>query len=172
MSVRMTFKGNVIVGGNAENVIARQWVTIADSLVSKVLSSSENEIKACAEDLLLASKKQVPVSQWEKIKTSEGKIVATKRREGGNLRDSGQVVKMDEEAGKVGYAVSYDTRRTDPRSAGNNFNYAWIQHETLEYHHEVGKAKFLEDPYNELKNLFNERIAKAVKQGLAEGAKK
>lgn len=55
----------------------------------------------------------------------------------GRLRASGKVVEIPK-----GYSVVYSTENPE-----TGYNYAMIQHENLEYHHEVGQAKYLEEPF-------------------------
>jgi hypothetical protein len=105
------------------------------------------------------------------IKTSKG-IEPLEKLPGGNLRDSGEVVQVESRRGKKGYAVSFDTRRTDERSRENNFNYAYIQHEDLTFRHKEGQAKFLEQPYLERKAEFIERLGKSQQQAMREVASK
>lgn len=54
----------------------------------------------------------------------------------GRLKESGEVVEIPK-----GYSVVYSTENPE-----TGYNYAMIQHENLEYHHEVGQAKYLEEP--------------------------
>lgn len=92
----------------------------------------------------------------------------------GSLRESGRVkpyLQVDGDK-KKGFEVSFDTRRTDPRSLTNNFNYAVIQHEDMNMKHTVGQAKFLFVPYQLHKKTFMSWIGEAVKKGVKEGAKK
>lgn len=43
--------------------------------------------------------------------------------------------------------------------------YAAVQHERLDYHHSVGQAKYLEQPYREIKPFIPQRIADSLKKG-------
>lgn len=54
----------------------------------------------------------------------------------GRLKNSGKVVEISN-----GYSVVYSTENPT-----TGYNYAMIQHENLEYNHEVGQAKYLEEP--------------------------
>ena len=101
------------------------------------------------------------------IKTSHG-IETLERLPGGNLRDSGEVIEFESKRGKVGYYVSYDTRRTDDYSREKNFNYAYIQHENLAFKHSHGQAKFLEEPYNQMKAEFINRLGKSQQEAMKE----
>jgi hypothetical protein len=77
------------------------------------------------------------------------------RHQTGALRDSGRVVKVKNDRGKViSYEVSFDTRRTDPYSIIHNFNYAVVQHNNVNFNHKHGKARFLLDNLNENRDLF------------------
>lgn len=67
----------------------------------------------------------------------------------GTLRGSAQV-KREGNTVYVGYG-------------GAASSYAAIQHENLHFHHPVGQAKFLEQPFDEMKFEIYERVARAVK---------
>lgn len=105
------------------------------------------------------------------IYTSKG-IEPLQKLPGGNLRDSGEVVAVETKRGKTGFAVSFDTRRTDQRSRENNFNYAYIQHENLSFKHTQGQAKFLEEPYHQMKADFIKRLGESQQQAMKEVAEK
>ncbi len=52
-------------------------------------------------------------------------------------------------------------------TVGYDLPYAIVQHERLDFNHpKGGKAKYLEDPYNENKNSYADYIKNAVKKGL------
>lgn len=42
-------------------------------------------------------------------------------------------------------------------------SYAAIQHENLQFHHEVGQAKYLEQPFTEMEDEIKAAVAEAVK---------
>lgn len=49
---------------------------------------------------------------------------------------------------------------------GFSLPYALKQHEELGYHHEEGKAKYLEDPYNANKDIYIQKAANIIKEKL------
>ena len=67
----------------------------------------------------------------------------------GTLRDS-CVVEETSDSVTVGYG-------------GAASSYAAEQHENLHYHHTIGKAKFLEDPFNEMLPELLKRLEEASK---------
>ena len=90
---------------------------------------------------------------------------------GGSLKDSGMVRSLRDDANDnhkkiIGYKVSYDTRRTDPRSFVNNFNYAIIQHEDSTLKHKVGKHHFLSVPYSLMESEFREYMTEETKKAI------
>lgn len=87
-----------------------------------------------ADEVLKASQDEVPVSKWAR---------------GGYLKSTG-AVDMDER--KLEATVSYDT------------DFAVWVHERMDVNHPVGKAKFLEDPLN---NVGGDKILQeAIKREL------
>ena len=44
--------------------------------------------------------------------------------------------------------------------------YALVQHENLSFSHTVGKAKYLEDPFNRMLRGFDKRVAAGLKRRL------
>lgn len=112
-------------------------------------------IKACAEDLLKCSKELVPVDT-------------------GTLRDNGRV----EKDGDLHYSVIYDVTVADrlkARGKGTDgisepdFKYGWLQHENLNYHHSIGQALFLEEPFEENKDRYIREIGQALKNSIKRG---
>jgi hypothetical protein len=93
----------------------------------------------------------------------------------GALKESGyvqQYKQRERDGGKTGYRVCFDTRKVDPRSAANNFNYAYIVHEDG-YPHGEGwdsskhKGKFfLALPYHQNKRRWLQDIANECKKAL------
>lgn len=67
----------------------------------------------------------------------------------GNLRASGSSQSYDGPQGP-GVEVGYDEE------------YALVQHERLDYHHDEGQAKYLEQPYLENKRRYAEAIKQAA----------
>ena len=67
----------------------------------------------------------------------------------GALKESAFVEKIENWEGTIVYVVGYEKE------------YAVEQHETLDYHHSQGKAKYLEDPFNAIKDqVVGELISK------------
>ena len=135
--------------------------------VSKASSKVGHDLNVQMRTTLGTYTKAIPVyrdKDTNKLKFTDEKPY------GGSLRDSGLVEPFNTKSNRTGYSVSFDTRRTDARSVENNFNYAYIQHEKLEYKHKVGNAKFLERPYTDMKEEFKRRLAQEVKNGIREGA--
>lgn len=57
--------------------------------------------------------------------------------------------------GDGGYKVTFNAY--NPK---DGYNYAAIQHENLEYHHDIGQAKYLEEPYEAHKSELADFIAR------------
>jgi hypothetical protein len=70
----------------------------------------------------------------------------------GTLRDS-CVIESDENSVTVGYG-------------GAASSYAAVQHENMSYHHNVGQAKFLEQPAQEMEEEIKEAVLKAIKEAM------
>lgn len=86
----------------------------------------------------------------------------------GYLRMSGFVLIRDE-PGRVVGTIGFG----GPAGSGNmgetnsiDVNYAEKQHETMEYHHEVGQAKFLERPLFAGMPMLRETIADEIRKEL------
>lgn len=75
----------------------------------------------------------------------------------GTLKASGYVNEPEEVGHKVSVELGY---------GGEADDYAWVQHERLDFHHEVGEAKYLETPFNEAVNGLEGRLAERVKRRL------
>lgn len=110
---------------------------------------AEQVAKACAEDLLEKSRDLVPVDT-------------------GTLRESGKVRKKS----IYEYEVVYDATVRDRRKAQGkgvqgiadpDYKYGWRQHENLAYHHDIGQALYLEEPYQSNKDKYKADIANAIK---------
>jgi hypothetical protein len=89
-----------------------------------------------AEELITASEPLVPVDE-------------------GVLRGSGHVAPAEETIDGVSVTCGY---------GGAAEAYALVQHERLDYHHRVGQAKYLEEPYLARAGGSTERIAATVKR--------
>lgn len=69
----------------------------------------------------------------------------------GPLRDSGNVIR-DGNSVLIGFGK------------GPSQKYAVVQHERMDYHHKVGKAKYLQDPFNQMsKKIIDESLKEAMK---------
>lgn len=106
-------------------------------------------------------KRAVPQAVWSAYIVEAEELLTESKREcpvdTGNLRASGHAdyglapSSVSDINIKVGYG--------GPAAA-----YALIQHENLEFNHTVGKAKYLEDPFNRRKKGMFERVAKRVRE--------
>jgi len=87
---------------------------------------------------------------------AEREMAASKLRvpvDTGTLRDSGHVQQPERDASGVSVTMGYGGAAED---------YAIIQHESLELHHTVGQAKFLESVLQESAPHLLERIANRI----------
>lgn len=75
----------------------------------------------------------------------------------GRLKESGKVV---EENPSTVY-VTYEAFNPE-----NGYEYAPIQHEALDFHHNVGQAKYLEEPFMTNINTLVELVASKIKEGV------
>lgn len=73
----------------------------------------------------------------------------------GTLRASGQVQPPEISSGKVSVTMGY---------GGAASAYALVQHERTDYHHEVGQAKYLEQPVNEAEAGLSRRLGQRVRK--------
>lgn len=96
-------------------------------------------IQTCAADLQRKSAEEAPIDT-------------------GDLRANCSVSQLHEEGNLVYHTVGYD------------LPYAIVNHERLDFNHpKGGKAKYLEDPYNENVAKYERYIRNAVKQTLNKG---
>lgn len=75
----------------------------------------------------------------------------------GRLKDSGKVIQEN----KNTVYVTYEAFNPE-----NGYEYAPIQHEVLDFHHDIGQAKYLEEPFATNINLLVEITAGKVKEGV------
>lgn len=75
----------------------------------------------------------------------------------GRLKDSGKVIQEN----KNTIYVTYEAFNPE-----NGYEYAPIQHEVLDFHHDIGQAKYLEEPFATNINLLVEITAGKVKEGV------
>lgn len=80
----------------------------------------------------------------------------------GLLKTSGRVTKVEDGKYTVGYGFDDDGSDTHTMSSA----YARRQHEELEWFHEEGKAKYLEDPFESNKEELSAIIAGAAREVL------
>lgn len=105
-------------------------------VVSIATEMAIKAIQTCAADLQGKSADQAPIDT-------------------GDLRANCSVSPLKKEGNRMYVTVGYD------------LPYAIIQHEMLEFNHpKGGKAKYLEDPFNENKDAYECYIADAVKRAL------
>jgi hypothetical protein len=86
----------------------------------------------------------------------------------GHLRDSGfSTIPEEDNNGALvvtaGFGGPAGTGNQEGETNDEDVGYAIYVHENLEAHHEVGKAKFLEDPFNARKEGIPERLAERSK---------
>lgn len=75
----------------------------------------------------------------------------------GRLKDSGKVIQENNNT----IYVTYEAFNPE-----NGYEYAPIQHEVLDFHHNIGQAKYLEEPFATNINLLVEITAGKVKEGV------
>lgn len=75
----------------------------------------------------------------------------------GRLKDSGRVIQENKDT----VYVTYEAFNPE-----NGYEYAPIQHEVLDFHHDIGQAKYLEEPFATNINLLVEITAGKVKEGV------
>ena len=80
----------------------------------------------------------------------------------GTLRSTGHVQGPETSGGHVVVTLGY---------GGPAAPYAIVQHERLDFHHTVGKAKFLEVPMLEAVNGMEARLGAAIKKGIEDAAR-
>lgn len=80
----------------------------------------------------------------------------------GSLRATGVVSNPENHSGHVTVTLGY---------GGPAVKYAIVQHESLEFHHTVGKAKFLEDPMLEAVNGMEARLGARIAKGIEDAAR-
>lgn len=107
-------------------------------------------LRRCAEDLL-------------------EKAIDLAPKDTGALRESGKVEKL----GDADYRVLFDvTVRDRIKKQGRSlkgisnpdFHYSGIQHDNLYYHHDIGQALFLEEPYESNKDDYIGSVARALQE--------
>lgn len=75
----------------------------------------------------------------------------------GRLKESGRVVNEN----KNTVYVTYEAFNPE-----NGYEYAPIQHEALDFHHNVGQAKYLEQPFMQNMNELVNIVAGKVREGV------
>lgn len=81
-------------------------------------------------------------------------VDVTSKTGGGTLRASGMVHQPEISGKSISVTLSY---------GGAADAYAIVQHERLDYHHNVGQAKYLESVLNESRPFMAGRVAKRIK---------
>lgn len=109
------------------------------------------ELGLWAEKIFQESQKEVPVD----MTYTTGK---SHRLKGGTLKQSGTIENYDE-GGEKGYQIGYFAT-----SGQDQYNYAIRQHEDLTFRHTKpgAKAKYLEDPFNRIKDRVIPGIVQVV----------
>ena len=110
-----------------------------DALMYSIRSAVDRELEKCANDLQKKSLDLAPSAS-------------------GVLRESCFVEPRHESEDVRIFVVGYDTTRV----TGDNFNYAIIQHEKQMNHPHGGQWKFLEQPYKENINDYNNKVDDVV----------
>jgi len=107
-----------------------------DEAIKVALGAGVGALQKCAADLQGKSANQAPIDT-------------------GDLRSNCSVSPLKHEGAEVYHSVGYD------------LPYAIVQHERLDFNHpKGGKAKYLEDPFNENKARYEKFIKNAVKRAL------
>lgn len=75
----------------------------------------------------------------------------------GRLKDSGRVISEDKDT----VYVTYEAFNPE-----NGYEYAPIQHEALDFHHNIGQAKYLEEPLMTNIDLLVEITAGKIREGV------
>lgn len=75
----------------------------------------------------------------------------------GRLKESGKVVEEDSST----VYVTYEAFNPE-----NGYEYAPIQHEALDFHHNIGQAKYLEEPFMVNMDKLVEIVAGKTKEGV------
>lgn len=110
-----------------------------DRAKSVARAAATRAVGVCASDLQGASSAQAPIRT-------------------GDLRANCSVSAVKQDAGAVSITVGYD------------LPYAIVQHERLDFRHPMGgKAKYLEDPFNQNKAKYERYIRNAVLGALRKG---
>lgn len=122
------------------------------AFVTKYPEQVKSSLKTEAELIMTDSKKEVPVDT-------------------GSLRSSGFVDQPKQTGQTISIKLGYGgiATKINPKSGEITAVYAIYVHENMNVHHEVGKAKFLQDPIYKAKNRMLFRIASRVKRLLEEG---
>lgn len=144
MSRTMRIGGQSVTGGNHLLAAAAE---IRKAALDGLLSAAE-------EILLPAAVEKAPLLiNTQRAGTGHGPHANPAKYQGGEpgeLKESARVKDEIEANQRVG--VSFDTP------------YAAEQHERMDYHHEVGEAKFLENALNETSDEVVDHIAKKVRE--------
>jgi len=114
------------------------------ALRDRVREISPEALDEAAQHVLEVAKEKAPLLVDLKRANDE------RRSDPGELRDSGYVQVRDDNTAEVGFSAFY----------------AGWQHERLDYHHEVGQAKYLEEPLvtekDEAMRIIADRLGEAL----------
>lgn len=120
-----------------------------EALKKNISEEIDNKIIGAALDLKQRSSEQAPIDTGDlrgNCSVVNDRYVISRAEEGEDIEkpDTALVV-------RIGYSLPY----------------ALIQHEDLQFHHpRGGKAKYLEDPFNQKKNDYIKAIQKAAGDGV------
>jgi hypothetical protein len=112
-------------------------------------SAAHKALMAEAEDLKRRSQQQVPT-------------------ETGTLHDTAYIEDKSQGRNDITIRVGYGgpNDKINPKTRKAASSYAVIVHERLDVSHPKGKAKFLEDPANQLKRELASRLAKRLRRSV------
>lgn len=114
------------------------------ALMDRVRAVSPEALDDAAQHVLEVAREKAPLLVDLKKANDE------RRADPGELRDSGYVRVVDDTKAEVGFSAFY----------------AGWQHERLDYHHEVGQPKYLEEPLvtekDEAMRIIADRIGEAL----------
>lgn len=148
MSVLNMISGDVTVSGIPE--VISNW--------SRVSRGIQN---ACYEQLMEAAA-LIEIQSSIEVPYLSGQLQSAIRRDETEI---GEAERAWNETAPVRIYIYYDSNAVIGDDGGS---YAWQQHENMMFHHPTPgtKAKFLEDPFKEVAELFPELCAGAVSKAL------
>lgn len=117
----------------------------------------KDAIKMCAEDLLEKSRELAP-------------------KDTGALRESGHIDKHRDFAYTVVYDVTVADRaekmgKSLDKVSNPDYKYGRIQHDNLYFHHDIGQALYLEEPYEANKDFYIDFIRDSMRRAIRKGVR-